>query len=183
MQPIPYFGEKLGSDWIFEPKIDGWRLQIIKYNNGKIECWGRRLEKKPNWTNKLLSVIKAANNIPHGTIIDAELYSTRGRQFIPSVIAGNRKAKPLVYLFDIMYFQGKFIGNLPLKNRKKILAGINIKPPLFIIEYKPLRQIKRQLVAMVNKGYEGIVLKKMSSRYILSQSAPMATEYWRKIKI
>jgi ATP-dependent DNA ligase len=96
MQPIPYFGEKLGTNWIFEPKIDGWRLQIIKANNGKIECWGRRLEKKPNWTDKLSSVIKAANDISPGTIIDAELYSTRGRQFIPSVIAGNRKAKPLV---------------------------------------------------------------------------------------
>jgi ATP-dependent DNA ligase len=51
------------------------------------------------------------------------------------------------------------------------------------MEYQPLVQIKRHLVAMVKKGYEGIVLKKMSSRYILSQSAPMATEYWRKIKI
>jgi len=45
MQPIPYFGEKLGSGWVYEPKIDGWRLQIIKFPNSEVELWGRRLEK------------------------------------------------------------------------------------------------------------------------------------------
>lgn len=182
MQPIPYFGEKINSDWIYEPKIDGWRLQIIKDNTGKIECWGRRLEKKPNWTNKLSAVIKAADNLPQGTIIDAELYSTKGRRFIPSVIAGNRKAKPIVYLFDVIYYQGKFIGNFPLKERKKLLSRIQVKPPLYVVEYKPVVDVKKHLLAMAKKGHEGIVLKKLSSPYLLSSSAPMATEYWRKIK-
>ena len=183
MQPIPYFGEKLGKNWIYEPKIDGWRMQIIKYPNGKIECWGRRLEKKPNWTDKLKPVIKAAQDLPPGTIIDAELYSSKGRRFIPSVIAGNRKAKPLVFLFDIIYYQKKFIGNLPLKQRKKILAKIKVKPPLHIVEYKPVLDIKKHLLEMAKPGHEGIVLKKLTSPYILSLSAPIATEYWRKIKI
>jgi ATP-dependent DNA ligase len=53
MQSIPYFGEKLKGEWIVEPKIDSWRLQIIKHLNGKIEYWGRRLEKNPNWTENL----------------------------------------------------------------------------------------------------------------------------------
>jgi ATP-dependent DNA ligase len=52
MQPIPYFGEKLKGEWIVEPKIDGWRLQIIKYEDGKIEYWGRRLEKKSKLDRK-----------------------------------------------------------------------------------------------------------------------------------
>jgi len=29
MQPIPYFGEEFKGDWIVEPKIDGWRLQVM----------------------------------------------------------------------------------------------------------------------------------------------------------
>lgn len=32
MQPIPYFGEKIKGEWIIEPKIDGWRMQLIKYS-------------------------------------------------------------------------------------------------------------------------------------------------------
>lgn len=182
MQPIPYFGEKLGKDWIYEPKIDGWRLQIIRHPDGKIECWGRRLEKKPNWTNNLSTVIKAARDFPPGTIIDAELYSTKGRRFIPSVIAENRKAQPLVYLFDIIYYRGKFVGHLTLRERKKLLERIVVKPPLYIVEYKPVLNIKKHLIDMVNKKHEGIVLKKLSSPYILSTAAPIATEFWRKLK-
>jgi len=34
MQPIPYFGEEFKGDWIVEPKIDGWRLQVIKSAGG-----------------------------------------------------------------------------------------------------------------------------------------------------
>ncbi len=183
MQPIPYFGERLGSDWIYEPKIDGWRLQIIKFPNGKVECWGRRLEKKPNWTNKLSSIIKACQALPPGTIIDGELYSSKGRRFIPSVIAGNRKAKPLIYLFDVIYYHSEFVGNRTLKERKEILAQIKVKPPLYIMEYRPVVNLKEHLRAIAQQGQEGIVLKKLSSPYILSPLAPIATEYWRKIRI
>lgn len=80
MQPIPYFGESLKGTWIGEPKIDGWRLQIIRYSNGKVELWGRRLEKNPNWTEKLKSLVEKAEKIlPPGTLLDTELYSTGGR--------------------------------------------------------------------------------------------------------
>ncbi len=36
MQPIPYFGEEFKGDWIVEPKIDGWRLQVIKSAGGEL---------------------------------------------------------------------------------------------------------------------------------------------------
>lgn len=183
MQPIPYFGEMLDKDWIYEPKIDGWRLQIIKFPDGHFEFWGRRLDKKPNWTNNLSSVIKEAIDIPTGTVIDAELYSSRGRRFIPSIIARNRKANPIIYIFDLIYYRGKFVGNLSLKERKKILNRIKVKRPLYIIAYKPVTNIKKHLQIIAKEGYEGIVLKKLSSKYILSQSAPIATEFWRKIKV
>lgn len=52
MQPIQYFGEKLEGEWIVEPKIDGWRLEIIKVK-GKVYFYGRRLEKNPDWSDKL----------------------------------------------------------------------------------------------------------------------------------
>jgi len=89
----------------------------------------------------------------------------------------------LVFLFDIIYYQKKFIGNLPLKQRKKILAQIKVKPPLHIVEYKPVVDVKKHLLEMAKPGHEGIVLKKLTSLYILSSAAPIATEHWRKIKI
>uniref|UniRef100_A0A7C6EBT4 ATP-dependent DNA ligase family profile domain-containing protein n=1 Tax=candidate division WOR-3 bacterium TaxID=2052148 RepID=A0A7C6EBT4_UNCW3 len=143
---------------------------------------GKKVRKKPNWTFNLPSVVKAVKDIPSGTIIDAELYSNRGRRFIPSVMAGTGKAKPEVYIFDVIYFKNEFVGNLTLKERKAILSQIKIKPPLKIIEYKPVISIKKHLIEIKRQGYEGIILKKLSSPYILSAQAPIATENWRKIK-
>ena len=102
MQPIPYFGEHLRGKWIVEPKIDGWRLQIVRYPHGRLEFWGRRLEKNPNWTDKLQFLVKPAKRIlPYGTLLDAELYSTGGRRFIPSLFAKAPRVLPLIYILYI----------------------------------------------------------------------------------
>jgi len=182
MQPIPYFGEKLKGEWIVEPKIDGWRLQIIKYGNGKIEYWGRRLEKNPNWTENLKFLDKFLENVPKGTILDCELYSTKGRRGIPSVLKKTGKAKPLIFVFDVVFFKGKFVGEKTLKERKKILEKIKFKEPFFILEFEPLKNLKRAMGKLAKKGYEGVILKELNSKYQISYQAPIATHHWRKIK-
>lgn len=91
MQPIPYFGEELRGEWVYEEKIDGWRLQIIKLN-GEIKFFGRRLDKNPDWTDKLIVPKEGIGRIlPEETILDAELYSDRGRRYIPSLFTKNKK--------------------------------------------------------------------------------------------
>ncbi|MCX7785186.1 MAG: hypothetical protein N2201_03020 [candidate division WOR-3 bacterium] len=179
MQPIPYFGEKLKGQWIIEPKIDGWRMQIIKYSNGRIECWGRRLEKRPNWSNKLSFLNKALLDVPNGSLLDCELFSSHGRRFIPSLFAKKPKAKPIIYVFDIIYYKNKFIGNLPLKARKRILKQLPLRPPLSLIEYK---DFKGNIEQTVKLGQEGIVLKELNSQYQVGTDAPLTTLSWRKIK-
>jgi ATP-dependent DNA ligase len=182
MQPIPYFGEKLKGKWIVEPKIDGWRLQIIKYLNEKIEYWGRRLEKKPNWTKNLNYLDKYLKNVPKGTLLDCELYSTKGRRGIPSVIRETGKAKPLIFIFDVVFFKGKFVGEKTLKERKKILEKIKFKEPFFVLKFEPLKNLKKSMEKSAKKGYEGVILKELNSKYQISYQAPIATHHWRKIK-
>jgi ATP-dependent DNA ligase len=182
MQPIPYFGEKLKGEWIVEPKIDGWRLQIIKYENGKIEYWGRRLEKNPNWTENLKFLDKFLENVPKGTLLDCELYSTKGRRGIPSVLKKTGKAKPLIFVFDVVFFRGKFVGEKTSKERKKILEKIKFKEPFFVLEFEPLKNLKKSMEKSAKKGYEGVILKELNSKYQISYQAPIATHHWRKIK-
>jgi ATP-dependent DNA ligase len=182
MQPIPYFGEKLKGDWIVEPKIDGWRLQIIKYLNGKIEYWGRRLEKNPNWTKNLKHLDKYLNNVPKGTLLDCELYSTKGRRGIPSVIRKTGKARPIIFVFDVVFFNGKFVGEKTLKERKKILEKIKFKEPFFVLKFESLKNLKKSMERSAKKGYEGVILKELNSKYQISYQAPIATHHWRKIK-
>jgi len=183
MQPIPYFGEKLSGEWIYEPKIDGWRMEIIKFQ-GKVEFWGRRLEKKPNWTQRLIKIIpySSLENIPDGTILDTELYSNKGRRFIPSLFALKSKAKPIIYVFDIIFYKGEFVGNLPLRERKKILESMRWKEPFRLVEYKKVTNIEKHLKEAIMNNHEGIVIKELNSPYVIGEDSPMATVNWRKIK-
>jgi len=183
MQPIPYFGEKIRGSWIYEPKIDGWRMQIISYRNGKIECWGRRLERKPNWSERLQYLIEEVKAIiPRQTILDCELYSNGGRRFIPSLFARNPKVEPIVYIFDAVYFKGTNISKKTLRQRKKILSGLHLKPPFHLVLGKKLTHIKRNYISEVKKGHEGIIIKKLNSPYLIGKESPIATHWWRKIK-
>jgi ATP-dependent DNA ligase len=182
IQPIPYFGEKLTGKWIVEPKIDGWRLQIIKYKSGKIEYWGRRLEKKPNWTKYLKYLNKHLKKIPKETLLDCELYSTKGRRGIPSVIRKTGKAKPKIFVFDVIFLNGKFLGKKPLKERKRILKKLKFEKPFYLLEFEKLKNLKESLKKSFKKGYEGVILKNLNSPYLISSQAPIATHHWRKLK-
>ncbi len=185
LQPIPYFGERLTGDWIVEPKVDGWRLQVIKYENGKIEFFGRRLEKNPNWTDKLFFLVQACANLPAGIILDCELYSSAGRRFIPSLFAQKRRAEPIVFVFDIIFYMGKFIGNKKLSVRKRLLSQILFSPPFYLLDYRNWDgDINSSFAWVREKGmdFEGLVLKEASSLYPLNKGAPLATEDWRKLK-
>lgn len=181
MQPIPYFGEKLNGEWIVEPKIDGWRLEIIK-EKGKVFFFGRRLEKNPDWSNKLKISKSLFDNIPDGTILDCELYSDKGRRYIPSLFSGTNKAKPIIYVFDIIYYKYEFLGDFPLYKRKEILNYLNFGEGVEILKYKRLTDLEKDLRESIISGNEGIVIKEINSRYIVGKDGPIATLYWKKIK-
>ncbi|BAL81670.1 ATP-dependent DNA ligase [Caldisericum exile] len=183
MQPIPYFGEVLVGNWIWEYKVDGFRLQIIK-NDGKIYYFGRRLEKNPDWTEKLNKVIpfESFRNLPDKSMLDAELYSTIGRRGVPSVFANNGKAAPIIYVFDVIFYAGTFVGNLPLSKRKEMLNSIEFLPPIFVLPYFKVENLENHLKEAISKGFEGIVIKELNSKYEVGFDAPIATQWWRKIK-
>jgi ATP-dependent DNA ligase len=184
MQPIPYFGEKLEGEWIFEPKYDGWRIQFIKCSNGEIKIFGRRLEKNPDWTQKLSYLLEKINKIlPNGSILDAELCSDKGRRFIPSLFSSTPKVKPKIFVFDVIYLNNEFLGNKKLEERKSILKKeICFEEPFYYAEFDLLRDINKSLKIALEQGHEGIVIKKLGSFYIISKDAPTATADWRKIK-
>ncbi|MEO0098756.1 MAG: hypothetical protein ABIK99_01130 [candidate division WOR-3 bacterium] len=188
MQPIPYFGEKLEGEWLLEPKVDGWRLQVIKYQDGEFAAYGRRLEKNPNWTKRLDFLIPASFNLPKGIILDCELYSTGGRRFIPSLFAQKKKAEPVIFVFDIIFYEGEFLGQEKLTKRKEVLKKLNLSPPFYLLESIPLPKetlsVPEKIVEILPSpfAWEGVLLKNANSPYFLGKDGPIATENWRKLK-
>lgn len=183
MQPIPYFGEPIGNGWIYEPKIDGWRMQLIRLDDGRVEVWGRRLDKEPNWTHKLPSLVEVGQKVlPPGTLLDCELDTRKGRRFIPSLFAKKKRFKPLVWVFDIIFYKGNFLGDLPLIQRKAILKGIGLQGPLHFLKFHQVVDLGRDLGKLLRNGHEGMVVKLLSSPYEVGRDSPLATQNWRKIK-
>lgn len=183
MQPIPYFGEELEGEWIWEPKVDGWRMQVLKYDDGRVGIWGRRLERHPDWTPRLPYLVECASKIlPPGTLLDSELSHPQGRRYIPSLFTSKGSKDAQILVFDIVFLEGEFIGNLPLNQRKELLLSLKLTPPFFILPFKPIQNLPKHLQEAIEEGHEGIVIKNLSSTYIVGKEAPIATENWRKIK-
>ena len=183
MQPIPYFGETLTGTWLYEPKIDGWRMQILRRTNGNVEIWGRRLERRPNWTTRLSDIAQCCRHeLPDGTLLDCELSSTRGRRFVPSLFAKKPKAAPYIYVFDVLYLRNKNICRLPLGERKHFLDNLALEEPFIPLLGNTLTDLAQHLKDAVERGHEGIVVKKTDSPYSIGRQAPIATHLWRKIK-
>jgi ATP-dependent DNA ligase len=91
-------------------------------------------------------------NVPKGTLLDCELYSAKGRGEIPSVLRKTGKVKPLIFVFDVVFFNGKFVGEKTLKERKKILEKIEFKEPFFVLEFEPLKNLKKINGKISKKG-------------------------------
>src|SRR5262249_48122651 len=59
-----------GEDWVHEPKLDGYRLQVVK-SAGQVRIYSRRGN---DWTKRLPLLAKALTAISaHAMILDAEL--------------------------------------------------------------------------------------------------------------
>ena len=155
----------------------------MRHADGHGECWGRRLEKKPNWSSRLCTLVGATEQqLPKGTLIDCELYSNRGRRFIPSLFARNPKATAVIYVFDVIFLEGTNVCKHTLSSRKQMLTKLKLKKPFICVHTLPLRNVKSDFKKTVAQGHEGIVIKKLTSLYLLGKDAPIATENWRKIK-
>jgi ATP-dependent DNA ligase len=101
-------------------------LQIIKYENEKIEYWGRRKEE---------------------------------------------------FVFDVVFFSGKLIGEKTLKERKKILEKLKFKEPFFVLGFEPLKNLKKSMEKSAKRNYKRVILKELGSKYQISYQAPIATHY------
>ncbi len=183
MQPIPYFGERLTGTWLYEPKIDGWRMQILRRSNGTVEIWGRRLERRPNWTARLTGIAERSRRVlPKGTLVDCELSSTRGRRFVPSLFAKRPRAAPFIYVFDVLHLDDKDVCQQSLAQRKRLLDRLAFEEPFIPLLGNVLSNMSKHLKDAKDLGHEGIVIKRIDSPYSVGTQAPIATHLWRKIK-
>jgi bifunctional non-homologous end joining protein LigD len=178
MECLPVMTLPEGSEWTFEIKQDGIRLEAIK-KLGEIALYSRR---RNTLNRKFQDVANELRRLPNSTVIDGEVVAldANGRPdftLLQNFRPGEYKIH--YYAFDILVLNGRRLTNLPLDERRKILAetlprGDHIG--LSVVDRGPPADI---LSFVREHGLEGVVAKRGDSIYEPGQRSGL----WRKICI
>ena len=153
-----------GDDWIFEIKLDGFRIIASKLDD-QVTLWSRNAN---SLNRKFFYIADALNFLPPDTILDGELVALddAGRpQF--SLLQSFRSAADRVRFvaFDILRLRGRDLMKLPLLERKEILDREvrDRAPQILVTDFENnaaamLREVK-------TRKLEGLIAKKAQSVY------------------
>ena len=188
-------GEALPGNWIIEPKFDGYRAAVVVDEAGNVEAISRGNKEFWNWSH-IKAEIKASGI--RGVVLDGEFYA--GNFGLTSSICKSQKkhkdALQLKYhVFDMLTLKewnslkcSRHLGSRKLEVYRQFRAGKYVqyvagiivegmKPSVCTEEAYHIAQIQEQVNEFYAQGYEGAVLKDMSSVYEFDRS-----DKWLKIK-
>lgn len=175
--------EVVGKPAGFEFKYDGFRMMINKDEKGEIKIFTRRLD---NVTKQFPDAVKyVKENVNAKTFIiegEAVGYNPKTKNYLPFQAISQRikrkyniekleKELPIeLNIFDIIYYNGESLIDIPFKERRKILKKI-------------VRQVKRKIVLAeqiitdskeeaekfyqkaLEEGQEGLMIKNLNAGY------------------
>jgi bifunctional non-homologous end joining protein LigD len=168
-----------GDGWLHEPKLDGYRLQVIK-DGRLVRLYSRSGH---DWTKRVARLAEALTGIPcKSAVIDAELVFPAANG-APD-FAGLRTAlsgpqdELAVFAFDLMHRDGADLTTLPLAERRRRLERLLVRSEVSCLHLVRCFDDGAALfIAAERHGLEGIVSKRQASAY---SSGP--SRDWVKIK-
>jgi bifunctional non-homologous end joining protein LigD len=144
----------VGEGWTFEQKHDGIRLIAFR-DGGEVRMYSRT--RRPQDLPRIRDAILA---LPaRQLVLDGELTWDRESGF---------------HVFDVLWLDGKDLTTLPLAERRRILDGIALRPPLHrtkAIDHPEPWELAR------TRGWEGVIAKRLDSPYEQKRS-----RHWLKMK-
>ena len=178
-----------GGDWVYEIKWDGVRA-LAFLENGTVRFVGRKgtpIDRQYPELSVLPHSVKAESAILDGEIaaIDEtgrpsfERLQPRIMASDPNAIAAMARSRPVIFFaFDLLYLNGEDLRGVALEDRKRMLGEVLGASPVAAISEHFHSDPQALLDAARARGFEGIVAKRLSSRY-----QPMRSKEWVKIKI
>ena len=178
---LPTLTERAFSNpnWLFEPKLDGYRV-IATVEDGVVRLSSRR---GLDCTNEYPWLVEALRRQPYRDVVfDGEIVALdpQGRPSFQLLQNRNSEPRPslLYYAFDVLYRDGYDLRGVPLEQRKEILESSLIPNErlrvveIFLEDGLGLFEVVR------HNGIEGIVAKRRDSRY----DPGKRSDSWLKVK-
>ncbi|MDB5769661.1 MAG: ATP-dependent ligase [Burkholderia sp.] len=172
------------SDWVFEPKLDGYRATAY-INDGKVKLLTRGGHDYSSYFPHIVQDLAARPSPP--MVIDAELVAFAGGQPSFEALQGrvnkrsaaHRKdpAQCVLFCFDILHLAGMTTRDLPYIERRQMLLGAVASNDLIQIVHTEADGVAMYTAALA-MGLEGVVAKRKQSPYRPGVRSPD----WLKIK-
>ena len=167
-----------GGGWGFEPKLDGWRA-LVHVAGGQLSVYSRPGREVTDTVPQLAGLVGA---VPAGTVLDGELVAGSGRassfyQLSPSL--STKRATVTFAAFDVLAVGGRSLVYAPYEARRRVLSAICFPRPAWCtLPVWTDVEVSDLLAACELQGVEGLVAKRLRSRYRPGRRSPD----WVKVK-
>ncbi len=163
------------ADWMWEPKLDGYRALAFVRPGGGVELRSRKgldlAADFPAVTSEL------AAQLVNAMVLDGELvaFDAGGKPSFGAMQNGSTNA---VYCcFDLLYFEGVDLRGRPYAERRRYLAQCLLPSPRVQLVHAAEDGLALHEAALAS-GLEGSVGKRKDSRYESGRRSPS----WKKVK-
>ena len=164
-------------DWMWEPKLDGYRA--LAFIDGKsVRLRSRRGLELGEDFPKLVGEL--GRQAVQGMVLDGEIvaFDASGK---PSFGAMQNRAsgpeRAVFYCFDLLYFAGVDLRKAPYADRRRYLAQCLLPSPLVQLVHAEEDGVALHKAA-IKSGFEGVIGKRKNGTY----EAGKRTSAWLKVK-
>ena len=158
----------VGDPWLHEPKLDGYRLQVVKEGH-QVRIYSRRGNE---WTERLPRFVATLADITcRSAIIDAELClpgagGAPNFYGLPAAMRRGRQRELVAFAFDLLYRDGNDLRTLPLIERRRRLERLLTRSDIPSLRLVEAFEDGIKLLALAERfRLEGIVSKRKPSPY------------------
>ena len=167
-------------DWVYEVKWDGYRA-LGFVNKGEVELLSRN---NKSFNEKFYPIYQLLQQWKFNAVVDGEILvlNEKGISNFGSLQNWRSEAdgELVFYIFDLLWFEGKNLMDLPLVQRQAILKEVLPTDDDHIRLSKVFVASGIEFFKAAERmGLEGIIAKKADSTY----SANLRSREWLKIKI
>ena len=163
------------ADWMWEPKLDGYRtLAFVTEKDVTLKSRrGLEMDKFPRLEAEL------AKQAVNGMVLDGELvaFDSAGKPSFAAMQNVQANTPIVFYCFDLLHFAGLNLRKAPYRDRRRWLAQCLLPSPLVQLVHASAEGKALQKAAM-ESGLEGVVGKHKASVYETGKRSPS----WLKVK-
>jgi len=176
------------ADWVWEPKLDGYRV-LAFIDRDEVKLLSRN---GLDFTRMFPRVVEELRGqLVDGMILDGELvaFDARGKPSFNALqnraqqkgereVAAAEATTPVIYYcFDLLHFAGIDLRDKPYRDRRRYLAQCLLPSPLVQLVHSSEDGVALYDAALA-AGFEGVIGKRLDSKY----ESGRRSAQWLKVK-